>query len=309
MKRSQKHSLKLGLMVAVGIVLFSVAIYYIGSQQNLFSSTITIKSYFRNVSGLVEGNKVRFSGITVGYVSHIEIIEDTTILVEMSVDKNISKFVRTDSRAEITSDGLMGSKILNIHPGSSNAERITENDFIRTQTSPDFQDVIEEAQKIIEGSQLTIDNLLEISNKINNGEGDLARLLNDNTLTTKLNQAGDEVLAITETTNDIIEKINHGEGDAARLINDTIITGEISRLAVNLENITTKADSVAEELIRFTSELNEGNGLITRLVYDKEIADKIDTTLVNANRGIKKATDAAETIERSWLINLFSGNK
>lgn len=309
MEISKKRSLKLGLMVAVGLVLFSLGIYYLGSQQNLFSSTITIKSYFNNVSGLIEGNKVRYSGITVGYVSHIEIIEDTTILVEMSVNRNISRFIRTDSRAEIASDGLMGSQIVNIYPGSSEAKQVESNDFIKSRPSVNFYDIIEDAQTIIREGQLTMDNLFEISKKINEGDGDLARLLNDNTITTKLSQAGDEVLAAAKNTNEIINKINDGEGDLGRMVNDTVITGEISRIMVNMEEVTTKSNSLADELLQFSTQLNEGSGLINRLVYDTELANKIDTTLVNANRGIIKATEAAESVEKSWLINLFSGNK
>lgn len=308
MNRSEKRTLKLGLLVAVGLVLFSVAIYYLGSQQNLFTSTITIKSYFNNVSGLVEGNKVRYSGITVGYVSHIEIIGDTTILVEMSVDKKMSNFIRTDSKAEITSDGLMGSQIINIHPGTADAEKVTDNAFIATQQPLNFQDVLEEAQKAITEGQLIMENILEISQKINNGEGDIARLLNDNSITTKLNRAGDEVLAVAENTKKIVQKVNRGEGDLGRLVNDTTLTSEANRLIVNLSAITTKTDSITDELLQFSTQLNEGNGFISRLVYDTKLADKIDTTLVNANHGIEKATKAAETVEKSWLINLFSGN-
>ncbi len=309
METSKKRSLKLGLMVVVGIVLFSLAIYYLGSQQNLFSSTITLKSYFNNVSGLIEGNKVRYSGITVGYVSHIEIIEDTTVLVEMSVEKGISRFIRTDSRAEIANDGLMGSKILNIYPGSSNAEQVENNDFIKSQPSVNIYDVIEDAQKIINDGQLTIDNILEISRKINNGEGDLARLLNDNTITSKLSRTGDEALAAARKTNELINKINSGEGDLGRLVNDTVVTGELSRIMGNIEEVTTKSNAVADELLQFSTQLNEGDGLINRLVYDTQIANRIDTTLANANRGIDKAVNAAETVEKSWLLNLFSGNK
>lgn len=308
MERSKKRSLKLGILVAVGIVLFSLAIYYLGSQQNLFSSTITVKSYFNNVSGLIEGNKVRYSGITVGYISHIEIIEDTTVLVEMSVDKNISKFIRTDSKAEIESDGLMGSKIVSIFPGSSEGKPIEDEGFIESQPSIEFYDVLEDAQKIMKDGQLTMNTLLEISNKINQGNGDLARLLNDNTITTKLSQAGDEALAVVRNTNEIIKRVNSGEGDLGRLVNDTVITDDLNRIMFNMEEITTKSNAAADELLQFSTQLNEGDGLINRLVYDTRMAAKIDTTLENANRGIEKAADAAETVEKSWLLNLFSGN-
>lgn len=309
MERSKKRSLKLGLMVAIGVILFSFAIYYLGSQQNLFTSTITLKSYFNNVSGLIEGNKVRYSGITVGYVSHIEIIEDTTVLVEMSVNEDISRFIRKDSKAEIANEGVMGSKILNIYPGSSTAEPIKNNDFIPSQQSLDVYAVLEDAQSIIRDGQLTVTNLLEISNKINGGEGDLARLLNDNSITTKLNLAGDEALSAAKNTSEIISKINAGEGDFGRLVNDTTLTSELNLIMENMQELTSKSSAAADQLLQFSKQINEGNGLINRLAYDTLMASKIDTTLANANRGIEKAASAAETLEKSWLLNLFSRKK
>lgn len=295
--------------MVTGIILFSIAVYYLGSKQNLFTSSVTVKSYFSDVNGLMEGNKVQYSGITVGFVSHIEIVEDTTILVEMSVDKNIRQFIRKDSKVEITTDGLMGSKIVSIHPGTSGSQNIGEDDFLPTQQSISLQDVLTEAKKMMEEGQMATKNLLEITQKINNGEGDLAVLLNENKISTTFNQAGNELLEITSNTNEIIEKINQGEGDLGRLINDTIVTGEAKQVMQNLTRISGKTDLISGELLDFSKALNEENGLIHRLVYDTTLAANIDTTIIKVNYGVDNLVNAAETVERSWLFNLFSKNK
>ena len=200
MAKFANRSIKLGLMVAGGLVLFAIAIFYLGSKQDLFSSSVTVKSYFEDVKGLMEGNKVQYSGITVGHVSHIEIVNDTTILVEMSVEKDVQKFIKKDSKVNIGSDGLMGNKIININPGSAGVQEIADNDVLKTQESVDFQDILVEAQLVMKDSRRIINNLREISRKMNEGDGDLAVLLNDDKITTKLNQFGDEMLAIASTS-------------------------------------------------------------------------------------------------------------
>ncbi len=309
MKKQKIHTIKLGLMVAAGLLLFIVAIYYLGSQQNLFSSTVTLKSYFRNVSGLVEGNKVRYSGITVGTVSQIQIIKDTTILVDMAVDKKIVKFIRKDSKVVISSDGLMGSKIINILPGTSNAGQVSEDDFLQTKNTIDMQNVLEDAQQFIqEGRQIT-QNLIDISEKMNNGKGDFAVLLNENNITSKLDETGDEMIAFATNAKEISEHVNDGEGDLGRLVRDTIITGQINNVMGNLNKISIKTDSLTTQLLLFAKELNTGNGIAHRLVYDTVMADQFDTTFVKVNNGIENVQDAAKTIERSWIFNLFSKNK
>lgn len=316
MGKSKNRALKLGLLVAVGLLLFSVAVYYLGSKQNLFSSSVNIRTYFQDVRGLMEGNKVQYSGITVGYVSNIEIVEDTVILVEMSVNEDVAKFIRKDSKVEIGSDGLMGSKIVSIYPGTKDAGRINENEVLQTRESIELQDVLKEAQTVMQQSKQITESLMEIGEKINNGDGDIAALLNDNTLTTRFARIENEMLEITastkemmNSTNMIVEKVNRGEGDLGRLINDTIMTADLNAVMANMERATNKADSVANELYIFTDQLNTGNGIIQRLVYDEKMANHIDTSIVKINNSMDEVVGAAETIERSWIFNLFSKNK
>jgi phospholipid/cholesterol/gamma-HCH transport system substrate-binding protein len=303
------RSIKLGLMVAGGLVIFAIAIFYLGSKQDLFSSSVTVKSYFEDVKGLMEGNKVQYAGITVGHVSHIEIVNDTTILVEMSVNEDIQKFIRKDSKVNIGTDGLMGSKIVNINSGSSNAQTIASNDVLKTQESVDFQDVLEEAQSVMRDSRQITNNLREISRKMNEGDGDLAVLLNENKITTKLNRFGDEALAITSTTNEILEKVNSGEGDLGRLINDSTFTMEYAQLMGEFDSIAIETNNFVEELHQYSKQLNSGGGLMYRLAYDSVMAGNIDTTIAKVSNSVDDIVGAANTLENSWVFNLFSKNK
>lgn len=309
MKERKSRSLKLGIMVTVGLALFAWGIYYLGSQRKLFTSSVTVKSYFNNVSGLVEGNKVRYSGITVGSVSEISIVSDSTILVEMTIDKNTRKFIRKDSKVEINSDGLMGSKIVNILPGTAEAGSVDDDEFLMTNSPIELEDVLEEVKTVIIDGKKVTRNLIEITNKINNGNGDLALLLNDNAITARINEIGDELAQTTKNINTITKKIDNGEGDLGRLINDTILSGEVKQIVENFNRTSLKADSVSAEMLEFSRELNAGNGTLSKLVYDDEMAKHLDTTIIMAGEGVDDVVKAANTIESSWIFNLFSKNK
>ena len=73
---SQKFKVRLGIFIIGGILLFVIAIFFIGRQQNLFNPVFKVTANFFNVSGLQVGNNVRFSGINVGTVDNIIIIND-----------------------------------------------------------------------------------------------------------------------------------------------------------------------------------------------------------------------------------------
>ena len=309
MANSKNKTLRLGILVATGLFLFIITIYFLGSKQNLFSSTVTVKSYFNNVKGLVEGNKVRYSGINIGTVSEIEIVSDSTILVEMLVDKDVQEFIRKDSKVKIANDGLMGSKIVEIQPGNASAGSIVDDDVLSAANSIDMDEILKEAKGVVEDGRLVAKNLMEISEKINNGNGDLAVLLNENTISKKLNQTGDELLTFTRNLNEISGKINNGEGDLGRFINDTTFSHQISELLVNFDSISVKTEQFSDELLKFGKEINSGNGTVHRLVYDSALANNVDTTIVKINHGIDNVVSAADAIEDSWIFNLFSGKK
>lgn len=78
---SQKFKIRLGLFVAGGLALFVLAIFIIGKQKNLFDPVFKLTATFYNVSGLQVGNNVRFSGIPVGTVDNIIIINYLTVRV------------------------------------------------------------------------------------------------------------------------------------------------------------------------------------------------------------------------------------
>ncbi len=82
---TEKFKVRLGLFIIGGLALFVLAIFIIGKQQNLFNPVFKLSTTFRNVSGLQVGNNVRFSGINVGTVDNIQIIDDSTVWVDMLV--------------------------------------------------------------------------------------------------------------------------------------------------------------------------------------------------------------------------------
>ena len=307
MNTSKNRSLKLGLLVSAGALLFVLAVYYLGSKQNLFSSSITVKSYFYNVKGLMEGNKVRYSGINVGIVDGISIVSDSTILVKLSIDKDVKKFIRKDSKVEIGQEGIMGNKIVNIYPGSASAGSVDDDDELKSANSFDFEEILKQAKSIIDDGKAVAKNLLDMSNKINNGNGDLARLINDSAISVSMNKTGDQLLSITKNVKEITQKVNDGEGDFGKLINDTTISHTVTLALTNLDRITARVDTFSQELLIFGKEINHGDGLIHQLVYDSLMARNVDTTITNVNDGVEEIAAAARSVRQSWLLNLFSG--
>jgi phospholipid/cholesterol/gamma-HCH transport system substrate-binding protein len=178
---TQKFKIRLGLFIAGGLLLFVVAIFLIGRQKNLFISVYRLTTTFYNVSGLQVGNNVRFSGINVGTVDNIKIINDSTVQVDMLIAKNVQQFIKEDSEAGIGSSGIIGDRILIISQGSYDAAQAEDKQQIGS-TEP------VETDEIMESLKVTANQLAKIMVKVNSGNGTLGRLIQDSTIAENINQ-------------------------------------------------------------------------------------------------------------------------
>lgn len=179
MEKESGYTWKLGMFVTIGLLLFIMAVYFIGKQQNLFGSTFHISSQFKTVSGLEVGNNVRFSGINVGTVEQIQLKNDSTVRVVLVMKEEVRKFIKTDATASIGSDGLMGDKVLTISPGAKSQKEIEDNGQIASVDGIEMHDIMKSVKKSVDNIGVISDEIAIFSHSMNNGNGALARLVKD----------------------------------------------------------------------------------------------------------------------------------
>jgi phospholipid/cholesterol/gamma-HCH transport system substrate-binding protein len=183
---TQKFKIRLGLFVAGGLALFIFAIFIIGKQKNLFNPVFTLSSKFHNVSGLQVGNNVRFSGINVGTVDDISILNDSTVMVKLLVKENVRRFIKTDCVVAIGSEGLIGDRLVVITQGSFDAPAVNEGQELASK-EPTETDAIMASLKVTAGNaEIITHQMAEIMTNINNGNGTIGRLINDSTIAENL---------------------------------------------------------------------------------------------------------------------------
>ncbi|HOZ74538.1 MAG TPA: MlaD family protein [Flavobacterium sp.] len=179
MNKEIQFTSKLGMFVTIGLVAFILAIYLIGKQQNLFGTTFELQSKFKNVSGLKVGNQVRFSGINVGTIDAIDIVNDSTVIVKAKIDEEVRKFIKTDAQASIGSDGLMGDKILTISPGAASNKTVEDGAMIASAKPVEMEQIMKSLQTTVDNAGEITTQLAEFSKKMNNEDGALSKLLTD----------------------------------------------------------------------------------------------------------------------------------
>jgi len=209
MEPSTKSKIRLGIFVTIGALFLIAAVFYIGKKKNLFTATFNLHGTFRNVSGLQIGNNIRFAGITVGTIGNIVILTDTSVQVDMVIENSTRKFIKKDSYASIGTEGLMGSRVVNITQGTFASSSIKEDDEIKTMEPAETDAILTSLQATGENAEIITDQLAEIFYKINNGEGLLGRLIQDSAFAGNLSQTINNLKTGTEGFSQNMEAAKH----------------------------------------------------------------------------------------------------
>jgi phospholipid/cholesterol/gamma-HCH transport system substrate-binding protein len=188
METHTKFASRLGIFVLVGLALLVAGIFYIGKQKHLFNPVFSINTTFKNISGLEIGNNVRFSGINVGTVENIRIIDDSTVKVYLIIDKDVQQFIKSDSYIKITSDGLIGDKIANITQGTPKGRQVMEGQHLPSIEPLETDAIMANLSATGENATIISGELAEILHKVNTGNGTIGRLLHDSTIAENINQ-------------------------------------------------------------------------------------------------------------------------
>ena len=144
---------------------------------------------FYNVSGLQVGNNIRFSGINVGTVDKIQIINDSTVKVDLFVKKEVKQFIKSDCEVAIGSEGLIGDKLLIITQGSTDSPVAKDGQHLQSAEPVEIDAILASLQETAGNAEIISQQLAEIMVKVNSGNGTLGRLIQDTSIANNLSQA------------------------------------------------------------------------------------------------------------------------
>lgn len=322
MEKSTNQKLKLGVFVVVGLTLFIAAIYFIGEKQSMFGQSSGIFASFNNTNGLKVGNNVRFSGINVGTVSSIEMITDTLIAVKMSINKDIMKHIKTDAKAAITSDGLVGSMIINIIPGDLSANHIKEGDTLRSFSRIRTDEMLNTLSVTNENAALLTAELLKITKDISFGKGIIGAIIKDSTITDDVKQTLHFLRKTSYESSIALKNINYlvlsldKKDNLLGTIRDTTLAKQIKNIVSNIETSSQEMETVINKLNTTIENANstvlnvkDGKGVINYLSNDPVLVNKIDhtinnldSTMIQINAAGIKLNENLEALKHNWLL-------
>lgn len=309
MKKTNSETIRLGLFVIISTILFVLAIYLIGQKQNLFKKTFTIGAYFQNVNGLQKGNNVRYSGINIGTVSAINMVNDSTIKVEMTIEEKITSHIKKNAIATIGSDGLVGNMIVNILPGHGFDALINDGDIIPTYSKIGADDILNTLSVSSENAAILTSDLLKITRAMIEGKGTLAVLLNDTIMAKELRYAVTNLKTASRDASKTISDINHiisslktnEDAVLGMLLNDTISGNKIKSVVSNLESSSKQIEHILLNMDTVVNDFSSSQGAFNYVVKDTALVNSLKSTLININEGTDKFNKNMEALKHNIL--------
>ena len=285
MYKHTTNKMKLGVFVTLGMVIFILAVYFVGERQQMFRKTFHLSGVFRDVGGLQPGNNVRFSGIYVGTVADINVVSDSSVRVDILIDESIRKFMKKDATASIGSEGLMGNKTLIMTPGTGGKQQIENNDTVRTVLPMSLDDIMASVKTTIDNASSITDNMSKIATNIQAGKGTVGRLLMDK----KTSQNFDSTFA----------SLREGSAQFKMLMDKANTMGDI---LITLKAAVDTTNKIAMDLSKITNGIQSGKGTIGHLLMDETLPQNVDSTVVNLKEDLAAFNLFMQKAKKSWLM-------
>lgn len=312
MENKKSNIIRLGLFVLSGLAILILSLFLIGRNQHMIGSHYILKARFQNVSGLRDGNNVRYAGIEVGTVDELRIIDDTTLEVRMLINSDMKKVIRKNALASIGADGLMGNKVVNIVPQPGQEPYAADGDLLVSRMAVDFDDIIRnlsgitgQVQEIALGLRTTVD-------RINTSQG-IWKLLGDTSLDTRirstlanLDRASGNAQQMTIDLKDMVSDVKSGEGNLGMILRDSGMALQLQASIGHLEEVTRNANQLAIDLQKISgtvkADMDSGDGTLNLVLKDTALSGSISRTMFNVEKGTAAFQENMEAMKHNFLF-------
>src|SRR6266850_2887469 len=237
--KPKEKTIRVGLLAAASLLVLMIFVFFIGSEQKIFSRKNEYKVRLDNVTGLAEGNPVKISGVTVGVVKDITLPRDPKqrdVFIQLMVDRKYAERIRGDSRARLKKLGLLaGDSYIDITPGSPRFEALEPGSIIPAQRQTNVDQLISSGEDLVDNFVQISYSLKNILGRVDRGEG----LIGELTSTPETKQRiTDTLLATLNKTNSVLSHVESGHGLVGKLVYDDVYAQQL------LASLSTSAQSL-----------------------------------------------------------------
>jgi phospholipid/cholesterol/gamma-HCH transport system substrate-binding protein len=284
--------------VIIGFAVVLIFIFAIGSQEKMFNRKSEIYASFQTVSGLKSGAQVQYAGIPIGSVTDIRLPSSPTdsVRITMKIVNNALHLVRANSVATISTEGLIGDKIILIEDGEGPGAAVVEGNFIAGESPTDYSKYVDTLESAINNvNRLTSEATLLLAG-LRSGQGSVGKLLTDDALYRDINALALESRATMVSARAQVERVG----------------AQAERVGARVENLSAEVDEMIGGIKR-------GEGSVGKLLKDEALYNDLRATsdnirmssydmrdaLAKVSLGGGKFAEVMEALKHNFLVKSY----
>ena len=281
--------MKVGLFVAIGLILLAVLVIQFSKGTSLFRGTYALKLHAVNVGGLKVKSGVLLSGVQVGTVNEIRLAPDgKSVTIVLKVYKDYP--IYHDARFVIETAGILGDQFVSVIPTTNTPPTLADGADVECQEPFDLQEVARSAAGFIQRLDGT-------AKKLDLAISDLrSQVLNAQTLSsfgtsiTNLRVFTEQAIGTIQGINDVIA--TNGAQVGVAVSNAVYFSTELTRLAgsaqevlatngANLTAATKNLEDISVTAKLLAADLQAGKGLAGTVLQNPELATNVQLLAAN----------------------------
>ncbi len=282
--------LRVGLFVLAAMVVLAITVLYV-TGADLLAAKYRLRTFLPEVEGLKIGAPVRLDGVQIGNVDAIRMNpqpkdRNQNIEVVLRIDTDYQKEIRSDSRASLITEGLLGNRYVTIERGFT-GQPLQADSVLPGKEEASAKQIVERGAELVQNLNALSGTARDIVEAVQKGRGTLGRLLTDEEAYNRLNdslgrvqsivaktQAGDNTIGKLLTTDDLYRKVNDTAGTLQNIAADVQAQkGSLGRfiydpsLYDNAKGLVARGNTVI-------GNFEAGKGTLGKLYKDETLYDK-----------------------------------
>ena len=306
---SNKRTVIVGLFIFIGLTLLLSLIVIIGNRRNSFGEKIELVALFDDVAGLEKGDNIWYSGMNVGIVSDLKICDIAKVEACLLINEKVKEYIPKNSKVKLSSDGLIGNKILVIYGGSENVLQVENGDTLLVEKTLSTEDMMNTLQKSNENLQVITSNFKSISENLIAGEGTIGKLLTDNSLYTDMKALSYSLNLASEKAQQTLSNLSvysaglNKEGTLAnQLVKDTVVFNSFKYSMLRLQQI---ADTATIFISNLKQSSNNPKSSVGLLLNDEETGANLKETIKHLESSSEKLDKDLEALQHNIFLRKF----
>lgn len=307
-----RRQVTVGIFIFVGLLIFILGVFTLGGQRKTFTKSISLNVVFDDIQGLKTGNNVWFSGVKIGTIKKIQFYGTSQVQVTVNIDEEAHRYIHKDATASISSDGLIGNKIIVITGGSTKLPFIEDGDQLSVATTLS-------TDEIMKTFQVNNKNLVDITNDFKTlskglveGKGTAGALLSDEeiannfkSIVQNLKTTSIAANRMSAELNQFSSKMNTKGGLADKLLTDTAVFARIQRSVDEFQKTAQAASVMTSNLNKASARLNATDNAAGLLLNDDKTANQVRSIMTNLETSSKKLDEDLEALQSNFLFRGF----